>query len=278
MAYRLEKNNFYHHKKISLSKKIRSGLVTLCICGVLITVCGRLANLFLISKSEEQYETTISYYDELINIVATYMKENGVDNPESCFDLYTKLLWNGYFSVNQMYEYDVENQSNMMGYYGIQIATGRGDCKNNEDFFYRIMRKLGYNAYQVACSQGPDSIKELVLGNHVITVVEDNGLEYYFDTTNACSYQKLCMNYVVNQDRKLMVTLKPLMSYIYGYSNEEKTIHLLLEGLEVIRPTSKEACIVNKKLDSSESQKVLVLQNSVESNLQKIYNTIKVEN
>lgn len=273
MAYKLKKQSPYSHKKISLKKRICSAILTMFICGSLIIVSGRIANMYRISNAAKQYETTISLYDEIVKATALYIQRNGGDNPESCFRLYTQLLWDGYLANNGNYRYNIEDQNNIIGNYGARIATGEGDCKNNEDFFYKVMKLLGYDAYLVACIQKPKLPQEFIMGNHMITIVSYEGKEYYFDATNVCSYQKVGINHIQNENKRLEVVLKPLVSYIYGYNDAIETFHLLLNAPNL---ESGEAFEVGEQTVNSisASKKILVLRKQIEPQLQMICNTI----
>lgn len=279
MNYKIERKSPYEQKKISFGKKVRSKLMILFVCGTVAIMSGRFFSVHQISKDSEQYKETISHYDELVDTTASYMKQYCTENPESYFELYTRLLWNGQFSSNRTYEYNSQNENNIAGYYGARIATGKGDCKANEDFFYKIMRKLGYNVYQVACSDTSISSNNLLFGNHIITVIDYEDTEYYFDTTNACSYQKVGINHIQNKEKRITITLRPLMSYIYGYNDEEETIHLLLNQFHLKFLKSGEAFLVNENLANNlkAAKKVMVLRKAIEPNLQNICNTIVKE-
>lgn len=276
MAYKLEKQSPYNHKKVSFVRRFCSTAIILLICGSLITISGRIANMHRIANAEEQYETTISLYDEIVKATALYIQGNGGDNPEKCFKLYTQLLWNGYLSNDRSYRYNIEDRNNIIGNYGARIMTGEGDCKNNEDFFYKVMKLLGYEAYQVACMQNPKYPQDFIMGNHMITVISYDGKEYYFDATNGCSYQKVGMNHIQNENKDLEITLKPLVSYIYGYNDEEETVHLLLNASNL---NSGEAFEVGNQTISSivSSKKILILRKQIEPQLQMICNTIVSE-
>lgn len=273
MSYHLEKKNPYAQKKASFKKKFCSTVLVIFACGVLTIASGRFASLHAIAEETEKYQVTISHYNELVDKIAIYMKENGGTNPEECFKIYTGLLWDGYFSKDKNYEYSTEDRNNVAGNEGIRIVTGEGDCKTNEDLFYKIMKKMGFQAYQVASSQNKLTLKNLIFGNHIITVVDYNGVQYYFDSTNGCSYKKIGMNLIQNENKKIVITLKPLMSYIYGYNDELETLHLIANapGLK-----SGQALEVEKRFNihPGNSKKILLLRKSIEPQLCNIYDTI----
>jgi len=275
MSYKLVRENQYDKKKYTFINSIKSLVSTILILGVVVTVSSKIKNEVTMDKIETEYQTVISYYQDIIDITADFFIENKIDSPEECFNLYTKLLWNGYFSNNKQYEYDIRNVNNIKGYYGIRIVTGNGDCKNNEDFFCRLMLKLGYKAYQVACVQSDNKelcILDSLIGNHVITVVEHEGKNYYFDTTNLCSYEQVNINYLYNSDRNLNIYLRPITSYIYGYNG---TIEVLNGQFNNI--SSKEEEIDTNLYDIIEFEKVLTLRKNIEPTINQIYENMNGE-
>lgn len=271
MNYKLERQNPYNEQKVSFGKKVKSVAMMLLLCGIVTIFSGRLFSMHQIEEAKEQYQETISYYEELVDKTANYM-EQYCKNPENCFQLYTKLLWNGQFSCHKTYQYSKQEENNIPGSYGARIVTGEGDCKVNEDFFYQIMKKLGYQVYQVACTETSSS-KSSLFGNHIITVVDYEGSEYYFDTTNSCSYERMNWNHVQNKSKGIKITLRPLMSYIYGYNNEKETLQLLTNQSNL---KSGEAKLVHEDLapNLSTAKKILLLRKAIEPNLHTIANTI----
>lgn len=270
MRYKLDKKNPYDKKKFSLKRSIQSAVSMLLIGGLLITVTGRIGNMIHIYQAEKMYTEAIAYYEDVLESTATFFKENDVKTPDECFSLYCKLLWNGYFSNGRYYQYNVGDYHNIAGYYGIKIATGEGDCKNNEDFFCQLMNKLGYQAYQIVCIGGNAShtISGNIFGNHVITIVSYNGKNYYYDTTNMCSYQKKNMYECVNTNKDLSVTLKPITSYAYGYNEILDIGELFLDQYFF---DSGDDFIVDKNLSEMIScSKILQLRKKIEPSLEKI--------
>lgn len=270
MKYKLDRKNPYNKKIFSFKRKIRSMISAILIGGILVTVTARIGNTINIYQAEKIYSEVITYYEDILENTTTFFKEVGLENPDECFSLYCKLLWNGYFSNGRYYQYNVSDDYNIAGQYGIKIATGGGDCKNNEDFFCKLMNNLGYHAYQVVCIEGIESqtISEKIFGNHVITIVNYNGKHYYYDTTNMCSYQKKNMYECVNMDKNLSVTLKPVTSYSYGYN---KILGIGELFFDQYFSDSGNDFIVDKNLSEMVSgSKVLELRKKIEPSLEKI--------
>lgn len=272
MLYKIQKKNPYYYKKVCFSKCVKSFASTILIFGMVVTISGRMNSHYQIKKAEEQFSESISYYKDEITITAQFFEKYGKKDPKYYFELYTQLLWNGYFSEDQNYQYSIDGRNNVIGNFGIKIATGKGDCKNNEDFFCKLMNQLGYHAYQIAGVELSDNntLFNYIFGNHVITVVENDKDIYYFDTTNFCSYKKERNSLFINSSN-LGMMLNPITSYIYGYSDIENLFHLW-------KNHSEESMMIEGDLkDTMEYSKVLLLRKKIEPSLQNICESIVKE-
>lgn len=272
MSYKLYKESPYENKKGSF---FGSMITTLVISGILLAAGGRIGNYYAIEKDEETYAEAITYYDEMIEKTAQFFQENGVASPEDCFELYTKLLWNGYFSKDDNYTYNTSEDIKINGNLGIQIVMGSGMCKNNEDFFCKLMNKLGYHAYQTICTRSLKNQEipmiEQILGNHIITIVETEEKNYYFDTTNLCTYEAIDCCKGKNQETGFSVSLKPVISYIDGLNDIEETISTF------IPKETASSHILEEDLSHNEKNKVYILQKELESTIDHIYESVKNE-
>lgn len=272
MSYQLYQESPYDNKKGSF---FGSMITTLVISGILITAGGRFYNQYAMEKAEETYEETIAYYDEMIEQTSQFFKENGVLSPEDCFELYTKLLWNGYFSKNGTYTYSTSEKVDIDGNLGIQIVTGSGVCRNNEDFFCKLMNQLGYQAYQVVCTRSIKNqeipIIEQILGNHVITIVETEEKNYYFDTTNLCTYEATDCCEAKNQETGFSVSLKPIISYIDGLHDIEEVINTF------IPKETTSSYVLKERLGRNEKKKVRILRKELEPTISNICESMKNE-
>ena len=278
MSYKLEKRNPYNKKSISFIKKTFSSVIFALTMGTIVISSSRLHNMYLITEASENYSSAIVCYEDIIDTTADFFIENEVDSPEACFELYTKLLWNGYFSNGMKYEYNITDRNNVNGNYGIRIATGEGDCKNNEDFFCKLLKKLGYDAFQMACMQVSDkeifpNLDDALFGNHVVTVVIYEGKIYYFDVTNYCTYEKVGEYMAENKEKHLRIVLKPVFSYMYGYTDGLETYELLVPSEEY---DSTNAIVVDDNLKKvMKNSKILMLRKALEPSLQEICKLIK---
>lgn len=274
MAYQLYRTNPYEKKICFFKDCLVTGTVLLA-SGVFMLGGARIVKQHVIEQTEETYAQTISYYDEMIEKTAQFFKENGVISPEDCFELYTKLLWNGYFSQNGSYTYNVNEKFDIDGYFGIMIVSGSAVCRGNEDFFCKLMNKLGYHAYQMACTMqtGDEKIskKDLIIGNHMITVVETKDLTYYFDTTNGCTYEAIDICKGKNVENDIAVLLNPIASYVYGDNDLEEATQSFQSK------TTTPSYVVQKKLNRNEQSKVYELRKNLEPTISNICDSIKNE-
>lgn len=266
MNYKLVKKNPYQHQKISLWKTFQSTLSTVLVFGMVVTITGHIKHEWLINQANLEYKESIIAYHHLIKATARIFQELEIENPNDCFITYTKLLWNGFFSSNGSYYYQKNNEINLTGNLGMKLTTGNGDCKNNEDFFCKLMQELGYESYQVTGTLIDNiSISDFLYPNHVITVVYDQDNTYYFDTTNFCSYQKQSFNYLVNKQNNIHMILRPISSYQYGYNDISKV-------KEIYERECKSNSIEGIVTDSNiENYKILDLKQRIKPYVDTIY-------
>lgn len=269
------RNNPYDHKKCSFSKTLKSAITIVLIVGLTITISQRIKSQYLVKKASETYVETISNYQTMISITAQFFKQVRVQTPEECFYLYTKLLWEGYFSNSRNYVYNETDQNNVIGNYGARIATGNGDCKNNEDFFCKLLNELGFEAHQIVglfsnYEEDDFLLKDRLFGNHVITVVKYNGADYYFDTTNCCIYEKSNFGHIHDDKQGFCVKLNLISSYMLGYNDMKETVGIIHDYV------SGEPSLEFNTIEV-DSSKVLVLRKSLEPILQQMAQTIEEE-
>lgn len=123
-------------------------------------------------------------------------------------------MWNGYFSKDQSFNYQIENRSLIHGMYSFDIMNGNGVCLNFSDMLKDILNECGYNSSIIlnkinnieemekfcvldikrnvvkSCNLItkviPLLLKPIInkIGNHAFNLIEENGKLYIYDATN----------------------------------------------------------------------------------------------
>lgn len=154
------------------------------------------------------------YYNNLLNKCYSLALELDLSNSLELANLYTYLLWNGYFSKTKRNVFQFENRKLIHGFYSLDLMDGRGACINNSSMLKDFLIACGYRSICMSCSfdkkdicmdyepEIEKKIKRLRLstiiklkfmnssdgldigGNHVCTLIEDDNKLYLYDSTN----------------------------------------------------------------------------------------------
>lgn len=162
-----------------------------------------------ITKKFDYYES----YMKIIKKIVILLKELNKTNPIDAKIIYEYLLYNGYLSINKKFTVTTENR--VLNHYipGTDIMHGSGVCININELLKRIYEELGYISYILTCKLNsgksishytPDikqnigkinlgkysdlslinTIKENIIGNHLITLVNDSNKIILCDAAN----------------------------------------------------------------------------------------------
>ena len=162
-----------------------------------------------ITKKFDYYES----YMKIIKKIIILLKELNKTSPIDAKIIYEYLLYNGYLSINKKFTVTTENR--VLNHYipGTDIMHGNGVCININELLKRIYDELGYISYILTCKlksgkiishYTPDikqnigkinlgkysdlplinTIKENIIGNHLITLVNDSNKIILCDAAN----------------------------------------------------------------------------------------------
>lgn len=147
-------------------------------------------------------------YDTILDKFVQLCTEFDLSNSLEIANLFTYLLWNGYFSQNKNFEYKVDGRLNATNAYSFDIMNGIGVCLNISDMLNDILKKCGYSSImfynRFICLKHKDYIpkvkrniekqrKSLIklmvehifkVGNHVCVLIHENDRFYLYDPTN----------------------------------------------------------------------------------------------
>ena len=202
----------------------------------------------------DEFKDSIKIFNNILEKCVILTNKLNLSNSLDIVNFYTLLLLNGYFSINESYEFkDCSNLLNLTGLYELDIIFGQGNCLSNSFFISKLLNKHGIKSFPIhnllkdskmeyyqfkmdnynldrnyiTYDIGEDKcfpIKRYIknrLGNHV-NVFIDEDKKYIYDPTNIAIYKAL------NKDKAELVTgtgtidLKLLSSYIFIDNSEQK--------------------------------------------------------
>lgn len=174
---------------------------------------------FLAIKEEQVKKQTL-YQEEIAlfqNVLENYKKLAEELHLETTIDkcnLFSYLLWNGYFSYNKEHFYDLNDRHPIIGMYFLDIIFGRGVCLNYADALNRYLQVCGIESDPLICKVNAFKRQDLEysptitrnskkvkfsfsstilsrltilvekFGNHAITLVKDHDHYFAYDPTN----------------------------------------------------------------------------------------------
>ena len=195
------------------------------------------------NKFNEEHIKEIKLYRDILELYKNIALELKLSTALEFSYYYTYLLWNGYFSVTKEHEYNEVNRSNDLNFLATSILNGSGVCleysallndflkvcnkesllmscfvprKKGEVIFeykHNIVRNINKNTKKTTkmltiLANASGIIKKL--GNHAVTVINENGQQFVFDATNLS---------VLNIEDKLMASIINGKGYFYLKKN-----------------------------------------------------------
>lgn len=195
------------------------------------------------NKFNEEHIKEIKLYRDILELYKNIALELKLSTALEFSYYYTYLLWNGYFSVTKEHEYNEVNRSNDLNFLATSILNGSGVCleysallndflkvcnkesllmscfvprkKGEVIFEYKpnIVRNINKNTKKTTkmltiLANASGIIKKI--GNHAVTVINENGQQFVFDATNLS---------VLNIEDKLMASIINGKGYFYLKKN-----------------------------------------------------------
>ena len=241
------------------------GVLRLYIVSLLVTaLCQK-------NEAKTEAESLFDYdydYQSLITDFVKLSKELKLDSSLELCELYTYMLWNGYFSKDKMMQYTPNGLNCVPNIASHLIMSGEGNCLSVNSMLTDILNRSGYDsAVLIATAKGklkgyhpkiemtsnPSSselsnyisikqwITQELFGNHAISLVSDNNGIYVFDAQNLGVYGLESNTKARNYDGRHILKLKPYLSfYLNDKDDNYKALSRFLSSTNYNLPCSKE--------------------------------------
>lgn len=221
-------------------------------------------------KILEQHTSSKENYEVILKQSKKLALELKLSNSLEIANLYTYLLWNGYFSRDKDLKYQTHNRLLLPGMYSMDIMNGIGVCLNFSDMLTDFINEFDdYSSASVINKMNKGSekhykvdierkvvpekfsrkliaplIKPITkkIGNHAYNLICEKGKLYIYDSTN------LSISKFNNKFESSMLAgngtsdIKPYLSYYINSSNKaNETLDLLHISHDLTSPyTSKD--------------------------------------
>lgn len=228
-------------------------------------------------KLKDYFNYSQQNYKNILKKFSTLVNELKLTNSLEISILFTYLMWNGYFSKDQEFNYQIEKRALIDGMYSYDIMNGNGVCLNFSDMLKDILIECGYNSSillnkiknikemkkfyvpeiernivksnNVITKVMPLVFKPIInkVGNHAFNLIEENGKLYIYDATNLLFLElnnTIVANILAgNGDFKLT----PYFSYLFNGSKERAALDTLHTIDDFKSPYSRKDYIITSE-------------------------------
>lgn len=165
----------------------------------------------------EEYAKEMKLYRDLLELYRNIAEELKLSTALEFSYYYTYLLWNGYFSVTKEHKYNKLNRSNNLNFLASSVLSGGGVCLEYSALLKDFLKVCNKESLLMTCfmpskkdevlfeykpnivrniNKNTKKLTELLtfianasgitkrLGNHAITVINENDQQFAFDATN----------------------------------------------------------------------------------------------
>ena len=167
-------------------------------------------------QNYEKYQKAIDNYIQLLQRTNKLAGELNFQSALEKANLFTLLLWNGSFSLNQKMIFQSENRLNLDGFYGLDVLLGQGVCLNFSSMLSDFINVSDASAcmllnyvtedhiridYRLQVTQEVTDVtlfQKIFLrllsgcikkvGNHVFTLIWDHQKLFIYDATNLTAF------------------------------------------------------------------------------------------
>ena len=195
------------------------------------------------NKFNEEHIKEIKLYRDILELYKNIALELKLSTALEFSYYYTYLLWNGYFSGTKEHEYNEVNRSNDLNFLATSILNGSGVCLEHSALLNDFLKVCNKESLLMSCfvprkkgevifEYKPNIVRNInkntkkttkmltilanasgiikKLGNHAVTVINENGQQFVFDATNLS---------VLNIEDKLMASIINGKGYFYLKKN-----------------------------------------------------------
>ena len=163
----------------------------------------------------KEHAKEMKLYKDILELYKNIAEELKLSTALELSYYYTYLLWNGYFSVTKEHEYNKNSRAKNLNFLATSVLNGGGVCLEYSALLNDFLRACNKESVLMSCFV-PSKKSEIVfeykpnivrninentkteiltfianasgiikkIGNHAITVINENGQQFVFDATN----------------------------------------------------------------------------------------------
>ncbi len=190
-------------------------------------------NRICTNEHKEKYKEAFKNYSNFNKIyVSKLIKGIGIPNNSISYSiLLSHIMSEGYLSKDMVLVRENEKYKNfkdIFGLLGLDVINGVACCRHFSTLFKDVFKELNICGDLIACLCKENiTLKEAFISkhNHVVNMIEYNGIYYAFDPFNNNIYKFIDMFTMEPYfDKRILIYFKPSVNMIY---NDETFIEVL---------------------------------------------------
>lgn len=222
-----------------------------------------IANNILISRiieyqnNNEDFLKCKQKYNSILDKWLQLAHEMKLNNSLQISNMFSYLLWNGYFSKLNNHKYNIDNRRNIIGFFAFDILNGSGVCLNYSDMLKDLLNRGGYQASSIInyvdgninINYKPELKTETInpkiytrllmkmltplkriIGDHACVLINENNKSYIYDATNILILKVQDINTAVIINGNGKFKLKPKLSYTFVSKSEKEVIRKFVKS------------------------------------------------
>lgn len=201
------------------------------------------------SNNRDLYHQAFENYDSLLQKTIELGRELKLTNSLALSNLYTFLLWKGYFSLYKEHKYSINDRKILIDGFFTEIIEGMGVCLNYSAMLNDLLIEANFSSTMIinkANKMERDytplerniekskifnylrmNIIQLAfknISNHACTLIKENNQFYIYDATNLAIFQLDSARIATMIAGKGNISLDPYMSYFFATTEAEKNL------------------------------------------------------
>lgn len=225
--------------------------------------CGIIKPIILYSMCNNKdyksmYKESLISYNKILQNYKNLAKELNIERSLELSHLFTYMLWNGYFSITKTHSYKLKDRLLLPDMHSFDTIKGNGVCLAYSELLRNYLNicdkkaailncKMPTDKKEIQCDYRPEIerkqdegfsnilLKYLLfpltqtlqnkVGNHAVTLIEENGKIYIYDPTNLFVLNVEDENTATLINGKGQFDLKPLNSLVLSPNSDPYNIY-----------------------------------------------------
>lgn len=201
---------------------------------------------YIINTSKLLYKESLVKYKEILTNYKLLAKELKLDSALELSNLFSYMLWNGYYSVTKNHYYNRKNKLFLPGMYSFDVIKGGGVCLAYSELLNNYLITCGKKSALLRCVVSnkviepgyrpnvernvKESFIDLIMknmplkkepkgANHAVNLIKEDNKMFIYDCTNLYVFNVINKNVAVLVNGTGKINLEPTTTFLIPNSD-----------------------------------------------------------